>query len=122
MLPRDLGGLDGRARGLIMRRVACRACSGMDTLPHTGAVITLLAVTGLPHRQAYGDIFAITLTTTAAVFFVIGVYYLIGKAYSRRFGSMRRAVARWSSGDARDRPTRTRPAKHAAGAGHDPGG
>jgi hypothetical protein len=24
----------------------------MDTLPHNGAVITLLAVTGLTHRQA----------------------------------------------------------------------
>ena len=30
----------------------------MDTLPHNGAVITLLAVTGLTHRQSYRDIFA----------------------------------------------------------------
>jgi hypothetical protein len=29
-------------------------------------------------RQFYGDIFAITLTKTAAVFVVIAVYYLIG--------------------------------------------
>jgi H+/gluconate symporter-like permease len=28
--------------------------------PHNGAVITLLAVTGLTHRQSYRDIFAIT--------------------------------------------------------------
>ena len=34
----------------------------MDTLPHNGAVITLLAVTGLTHQQAYKDIFAITLS------------------------------------------------------------
>jgi H+/gluconate symporter-like permease len=26
-------------------------------LPHNGAVITLLAVTGLTHRQAYKDVF-----------------------------------------------------------------
>ena len=39
----------------------------MDTLPHNGAVITLLAVTGLTHKQAYRDIFAITLIKTAAV-------------------------------------------------------
>jgi H+/gluconate symporter-like permease len=28
------------------------ASGGMDTLPHNGAVITLLAVTGLTHRQS----------------------------------------------------------------------
>ena len=50
----------------------------MDTLPHNGAVITLLAVTGLTHRQCYGDIFAITCLKTPAVFVVIGLYYLTG--------------------------------------------
>jgi H+/gluconate symporter-like permease len=54
------------------------ASGGMDTLPHNGAVITLLAVTGLTHRQSYGDIFAITCIKTAAVFFVIAVYYTTG--------------------------------------------
>ena len=62
----------------VMHRVASMASGGMDTLPHNGAVITLLAVTGLTHREAYMDIFAITLIKTAAVLFVIGVYYLTG--------------------------------------------
>jgi H+/gluconate symporter-like permease len=62
----------------VLHRVAAMASGGMDTLPHNGAVITLLAVTGLTHRQSYGDIFAITCTKTAAVFLVIGVYYLTG--------------------------------------------
>jgi H+/gluconate symporter-like permease len=62
----------------VMHRVASMASGGMDSLPHNGAVITLLAVTGLTHREAYGDIFAITLTKTAAVFFVILVYYTTG--------------------------------------------
>ena len=62
----------------VLHRVASMASGGMDTLPHNGAVITLLAVTGLTHRQAYKDIFVITLTKTAAVFFVIAVYYLTG--------------------------------------------
>jgi H+/gluconate symporter-like permease len=62
----------------VLHRVASMASGGMDTLPHNGAVITLLAVTGLTHRQAYGDIFAITCTKTAAVFVVIGFYYLTG--------------------------------------------
>jgi len=50
----------------------------MDTLPHNGAVITLLAVTGLTHRKSYVDIFAVTLVKTAAVFVAIGFYYLTG--------------------------------------------
>ncbi len=62
----------------VMHRVASMASGGMDTLPHNGAVITLLAVTGLTHRDSYRDIFAITLTKTAAVFVVIGFYYLTG--------------------------------------------
>ncbi|WP_435011974.1 GntP family permease (plasmid) [Tundrisphaera lichenicola] len=62
----------------VMHRVASMASGGMDTLPHNGAVITLLAVTGLTHRQAYGDIFAMTLIKTLAVFVVIALYRLAG--------------------------------------------
>ena len=62
----------------VLHRVASMASGGMDTLPHNGAVITLLAVTGLTHRQAYKDIFAITLIKTAAVFVIIGLFYATG--------------------------------------------
>jgi H+/gluconate symporter-like permease len=62
----------------VLHRVAAMASGGMDTLPHNGAVITLLAVTGLTHRQSYKDIFAITVIKTLAVFVVITVYYLTG--------------------------------------------
>lgn len=62
----------------VLHRVAAMASGGMDTLPHNGAVITLLAVTGLTHRQAYKDVFAITLIKTMAVFVVIGVFYATG--------------------------------------------
>jgi len=62
----------------VLHRVASMASGGMDTLPHNGAVITLLAVTGLTHRQAYKDIFAITVIKTVAVFVVIGVFYATG--------------------------------------------
>ncbi len=62
----------------VLHRVASMASGGMDTLPHNGAVITLLAVTGLTHKEAYKDIFVITLIKSAAVFFVIGVFYLTG--------------------------------------------
>ncbi|HOL65690.1 MAG TPA: GntP family permease [Accumulibacter sp.] len=62
----------------VFHRVASMASGGMDTLPHNGAVITLLAVTGLTHKQSYKDIFAITCIKTAAVFVVIAVYYATG--------------------------------------------
>jgi H+/gluconate symporter-like permease len=62
----------------VLHRVASMASGGMDTLPHNGAVITLLAVTGLTHRQSYKDIFAITCIKTSAVFVVIAVYYTTG--------------------------------------------
>ena len=64
----------------VLHRVAAMAAGGMDTLPHNGAIITLLAITGLTHRQAYGDIFAITCIKTGAVFAVIAFYYLTGIA------------------------------------------
>jgi H+/gluconate symporter-like permease len=62
----------------VFHRIAAMASGGMDTLPHNGAVITLLAVTGLTHRQAYKDVFVITLTKTVAVFVAIAFYYLTG--------------------------------------------
>jgi H+/gluconate symporter-like permease len=54
------------------------ASGGMDTLPHNGAVITLLAVTGLTHRTSYIDIFLITIIKTLAVAVIIIMYYLTG--------------------------------------------
>ena len=71
----------GDAAGIpreVLHRVASMASGGMDSLPHNGAVITLLAVTGLTHRQAYKDIFALTLIKTLTVFIVIAVFYLTG--------------------------------------------
>ena len=39
---------------------------------------SVVAVTGLSHRQSYKDIFAITCIKTLAVFVVIGVFYATG--------------------------------------------
>lgn len=62
----------------VLHRVASMASGGMDTLPHNGAVITLLMITGMTHRQSYKDIFAITCIKTVAVFVVIAIYSLTG--------------------------------------------
>lgn len=40
----------------ILHRVATLAAGGLDTLPHNGAVITILAICGLTHRSSYPDI------------------------------------------------------------------
>jgi H+/gluconate symporter-like permease len=40
----------------LLHRVASMASGGFDTLPHNGAVITLLAICGLTHVKSYADI------------------------------------------------------------------
>jgi H+/gluconate symporter-like permease len=61
-----LGALGGHylelaeARGIdpaLLHRVAAIAAGTLDTLPHNGAVVTLLAVCGAAHRESYLDIF-----------------------------------------------------------------
>ncbi|MCZ8515617.1 GntP family permease [Paenibacillus filicis] len=66
----------GQAAGISvewLHRIASMASGGMDTLPHNGAVITLLAITGLTHRQSYKDIFAITVVKTLTVLLLAAV-------------------------------------------------
>jgi H+/gluconate symporter-like permease len=45
----------------LMHRVAALSSGGFDALPHNGAVITLLAICGLTHRQSYPDIFMVAV-------------------------------------------------------------
>ena len=40
----------------LMHRVAVMGTGTLDTLPHNGAVVTLLAVSGATHRESYRDI------------------------------------------------------------------
>ncbi|WP_100372814.1 GntP family permease [Bacillus sp. FJAT-45037] len=40
-------------------RVASIASGGLDTLPHNGAVLTLLTITGMSHKDSYKDIFVV---------------------------------------------------------------
>ncbi|MEF2147613.1 GntP family permease [Aquilutibacter rugosus] len=40
----------------LLHRVTALATGSLDTLPHNGAVITLLSICGLTHRQSYGDL------------------------------------------------------------------
>lgn len=54
----------GLAAGIdpqLLHRIASMSCGGLDTLPHNGAVITLLLICGLTHRQSYQDIAVVTI-------------------------------------------------------------
>ena len=50
----------------LLHRVASMSCGGLDSLPHNGAVITLLLICGVTHRQGYLDIAAITVVCPVA--------------------------------------------------------
>lgn len=56
-----------------MHRLTAIAAGGLDTLPHSGAVVTLLLVCGMTHRQSYKDIAMVTI-----VFPIVAVAVLLG--------------------------------------------
>jgi H+/gluconate symporter-like permease len=40
----------------LLHRIASISSGGLDTLPHNGAVLTLLAVSHCTHKESYGDV------------------------------------------------------------------
>jgi H+/gluconate symporter-like permease len=44
-----------------LHRIATIASGGFDSLPHCGAVVAMLTITGLSHRQAYKDVAVVTV-------------------------------------------------------------
>lgn len=44
-----------------LHRIATMASGGFDSLPHCGAIVAMLTITGLTHRQAYRDVGIITV-------------------------------------------------------------
>lgn len=60
----------------VLHRVVLLAAGGLDTLPHCGAVITLLAVCRLTHRQSYGDIAVVTMAIPLMAAFTVIVVHL----------------------------------------------
>lgn len=45
----------------LLHRVATMASGGLDSLPHCGAIVAMLTITGLTHKQAYKDVGVITV-------------------------------------------------------------
>jgi H+/gluconate symporter-like permease len=63
----------------LLHRVANLAAGGLDSLPHSGAVIALFTLMGLTHKQAYKDIFVVTvMIPMIAAVAVVATAMLIG--------------------------------------------
>ncbi len=60
----------------LMHRVTTVATGGLDSLPHNGAVITLLSICRLTHRESYKDIFVVAVLSpllSLIVLIVLGI-------------------------------------------------
>ncbi len=55
----------------LLHRVTTVATGGLDALPHNGAVITLLAICGLTHREAYLDIAVVAVVVPLVALVVL---------------------------------------------------
>lgn len=69
--------LDMNINPQALHRIMIMAAGGLDTLPHCGAVITLLSVTHLDHKQSYGDIAFMTMVTPLVATFFVVLFHLI---------------------------------------------
>ncbi|MEO0892216.1 MAG: GntP family permease [Pseudomonadota bacterium] len=54
-----------------LHRIVALATGGLDALPHNGAVVTLLGIGGLSHRQAYGPVFVVAVAIPVAAMLVV---------------------------------------------------
>jgi H+/gluconate symporter-like permease len=45
----------------LLHRVAVMSAGTLDSLPHNGAVVTLLTICGVTHRESYFDIFMVAI-------------------------------------------------------------
>jgi len=62
----------------VLHRLVTMASGGFDSLPHCGAVVAMLAITGLTHREAYRDIFWITVVVpVVATLLTVGLALLL---------------------------------------------
>src|SRR5699024_9865330 len=59
-------------------RVASLSSGGLDALPHNGAVLTLLLVTGMSHKESYKDIAVIAIVIPIIATIVVILAALLG--------------------------------------------
>ena len=61
----------------LLHRVAAMSSGGFDSLPHNGAVITLLAICGMTHKKSYPDIGMSTVVIPFATTLVLIVVWTV---------------------------------------------
>jgi len=66
-------GIDPQA----LHRIMLLASGGLDSLPHCGAVITLLSVCKLNHKESYGDLAMLTIGFPLLAVVVASAFYLV---------------------------------------------
>jgi H+/gluconate symporter-like permease len=59
----------------LLHRIASIASGGLDTLPHNGAVLTLLAVSHCTHKESYGDVCVTTCILPVIVSLVLALVF-----------------------------------------------
>lgn len=57
----------------VLHRIVVLASECIDTPPHSGALITLMAVCGLSHKESYYDVFILTLLKTSVAFICLAI-------------------------------------------------
>ena len=62
----------------VMHRIVAIASVGIDPVPHCGALVTLLAICGLTHKQSYFDIVVLLFMKFTVPFLCIAFYMLTG--------------------------------------------
>ncbi len=62
----------------MLHRIATMASGGFDSLPHCGAVVAVLAISGLTHKEGYKDIGIVTVVIPViATLTCIGIYSIL---------------------------------------------
>lgn len=51
----------------LLHRIGCLSAIGLDSLPHCGAVVVLLTLAGMTHKDSYKQIFVTTVVITLIV-------------------------------------------------------
>jgi len=92
----------------LLHRITAIATGGLDSLPHNGAVITLLGVCKMTHKEAYRDIFVVpyAIPILALVVILIIASYLGSFLRDTSSKLSRDIIRRAICGHRAHRPTR----------------
>lgn len=65
-------GVEGINLGFV-HRIICQAATGLDTLPHCGALLTVFGVCGVTHKEAYKYVGVCTVVVPVLLTFIVEV-------------------------------------------------